>query len=193
MSYWELGIIGYSEREIMGDSSEAKLNDEKLNEAKQKILDGIYSQISSFDNKANILISVIGIFFAISLNFLSIFQETSFKNATESERNWYTVLFFLFCVFSVFTIFSFIMVIVPRGNRKKAQNDPNYYKAVAKMSEEEIEKRISQESGDYLIHQIKINAKICNKKHIWLMAGIIGLIPFAVTFFGLIGMNCWGF
>ena len=82
----------------MGDSSEAK----------QTILDGIYSQISSFDNKANILISVMGIFFAISLNFLSIFQETSFKNAAENEKNWYTVLFFLFCVFSVFTIFSFI-------------------------------------------------------------------------------------
>lgn len=167
----------------MGDSSEAK----------QTILDGIYSQISSFDNKANILISVMGIFFAISLNFLSIFQETSFKNSAENEKNWYTVLFFLFCVFSVFTIFSFIMVIVPRGNRKKARNDPNYYKAVAKMPEEEIEKRISQESGDYLIHQIRINAKICDKKHRWLMTGIIGLIPFAVTFFGLIGMNCWGF
>ncbi len=44
-------------------------------EEKQKILDNVYLQISSFDNKANIFITVIGIVFALSLSFLDVFKD----------------------------------------------------------------------------------------------------------------------
>ena len=48
------------------------------NEQKQEILSGISNQISSFDNKASILISAIGILFALSLSFLDVFCEEKF-------------------------------------------------------------------------------------------------------------------
>lgn len=153
---------------------------EDKNEEKINILNGIYSQISSFDNKSSILISVIGIVFAISLNFLFIFQTESFINANVSLKSWYYIFFYSFCIVSFSSILSFVMVIIPRSD-KRAINSPNYYKNISKMSIEEINNAINEKSNDYLLNQIKINGDLCTKKHKWLMTGIYLLIPFALT------------
>lgn len=50
---------------IMEDKKEEKIN----------ILNGIYSQISSFDNKSSILISVIGIVFCYFIKFFIYFSN----------------------------------------------------------------------------------------------------------------------
>lgn len=153
---------------------------EDKKEEKINILNGIYSQISSFDNKSSILISVIGIVFAISLNFLFIFQTESFINSAISLKVWYYIFFFSFCLVSFSSILSFVMVIIPRSD-KRAKNSPNYYRNISCMSIEEINNAIMEKNSDYLLNQIKINGDLCMKKHKWLMAGIYLLIPFAVT------------
>lgn len=153
---------------------------EDKKEEKNNILNSIYAQISAFDNKASILISVIGIVFAISLNFLSIFQTESFTNSYISLKVWYYIFFFTFCLTSFLSILSFVMVIIPRSD-KRAQNSPNYYKNISSMSIEEINNAIVGKENDYLIKQIKINGDLCMKKHKWLMAGIYLLIPFAIS------------
>ena len=153
---------------------------EDKKEEKINILNGIYSQISSFDNKSSILISVIGIVFAISLNFLSIFQMEQFINSNISLKVWYYIFFFLFCAVSFASILSFVMVIIPRSD-KRAKNSPNYYKNISNMSIDEISIAINEKSNEYLLNQIKINADLCMKKHKWLMVGIYLLIPFSLT------------
>ena len=41
---------------------------------KKEILNGIYAQIGSFDSKAGLLISILGIVFGLSLDFFGIFS-----------------------------------------------------------------------------------------------------------------------
>ena len=67
---------------------------------KQKILDNIYLQISSFDNKANIFITVIGIVFALSLSFLDVFKDCSFVKSNSGVKIFYYICFMLF-VFNI--------------------------------------------------------------------------------------------
>ena len=60
-------------------------------EEKQKILDNLYLQISSFDNKANIFITVIGIVFALSLSFLDVFKDCSFIKSSNEVKIYYYI------------------------------------------------------------------------------------------------------
>ena len=65
------------------------------NEEKHEILSGISNQISSFDNKASILISAIGIVFALSLSFLDVFCEEKFLLKSQNFKTFYYILFIL--------------------------------------------------------------------------------------------------
>lgn len=156
-------------------------------EEKQKILDNIYLQISSFDNKANIFITVIGIVFALSLSFLDVFNECNFINASYYVKIYYYICFMSFVVNIILSIFSFVMVIVPRkyyGGNINA----NYYKHIAKMSVKELKNKINDyiKDEEQIINQIKINGDICNKKHNWVMAGMISLLPCIIWLLNLI-------
>lgn len=156
-------------------------------EDKQKILDNLYSQISSFDNKANIFITVIGIMFALSLTFLNIFGDDRFVNAKNGVKLYYNICFILFVINIIFSLFAFIMTIVPRKNNCIEIN-ANYYKHIAKMDINELTKEINDyiKDEEQIINQIKINGNICNKKHNWVMIGMISLCPCIVCFFNLI-------
>ena len=170
------------------------MNTEKRRVEEENILDSIYSQISSFDNKASILVSIVGIVFALILNFLDVFSGESFNTIETNVKITYYFLFILFCLVALLTIFSFIMVIFPRKH-KDAIHAPNYYRNIAQTDEEQYKQDLDKylDTDDIIIKQIKINADICNKKHFWLKVGIILLIPFALIMFSLILLNIFCF
>ena len=157
------------------------------NDNKKEILTGIYSQISSFDNKASILISVIGIVFALLLDFTDVFSSNEFVNTQNNLIKFtFYLSFVVFCISAIFSIFCNIMVIKPRSH-KKNQKYINFYKDISKMSKEEFKEIINGKNSDnYIEDQIMINARICNKKDLWLKTGLYGLIPFSSSLMSMI-------
>lgn len=92
-----------------------KMKDRTMNNRKEKqnILDGIIDQISSFDNKANILITAIGIAFSISLIFVERpYNSQLFKKI--DYYNLYLIIFIIYIISSITAITFFILVVVPR-------------------------------------------------------------------------------
>lgn len=159
-------------------------------EEKNDILSGISNQISSFDNKASILISAIGIVFALSLSFLDVFCEDDFLLKSQNFKTVYYTLFILFIINTIIVIGSYILVIIPRkkiGNNKYA----NYYNDIAELDIDD-HKDYDDLLEDYtkndilLTEQIIINSKICKTKHKFLKVGIISLIPFSILLLVLI-------
>lgn len=160
------------------------------NKEKQEILSGINYQISSFDNKASILISAIGIVFALSLSFLDVFCKEEFLSKSLIFKTFYYILFILFIFNTIIVIGSYILVIIPRkkiGNKKYA----NYYNDIAELDIDD-HKDYDDLLEDYtkndilLTEQIIINSKICKIKHTFLKIGIISLIPFSILLLVLI-------
>lgn len=162
-------------------------------EQKEKILDGINGQIASFDNKASILISVIGIVFALSLSFLDVFSEEKFLDKSCTYKVYYYILFILFILNTVFVVMSYIFVIIPRKKIGKNRY-ANYYKDMSKLDINDIN-NYNKYFEDYtkddnlLTEQIIINSKICNRKHLWLKIGIMSLVPFALLLLVVILMT----
>ena len=160
------------------------------NEEKHEILSGISNQISSFDNKASILISAIGILFALSLSFLDVFCEEKFLLKSPIFKTFYYILFILFIFNTIIVIGSYILVIIPRkkiGNKKYA----NYYNDIAELNIDDHEKydyllENYTKNDKLLTEQIIINSKICKNKHKFLKNGIISLIPFSILLLVLI-------
>lgn len=164
-----------------------KMKNRTMNNRKEKqnILDGIIDQISSFDNKANILITAIGIAFSISL----IFVERPYNSQLFKKINYYSlylIIFIIYIISSITAITFFILVVVPR--RKKGDNYyANYYNDIAKLEIDDIEKYNNIfnkyiEDDKLLTEQIIINSKICKKKHNNLKNGILMLIIMVLSF-----------
>ena len=150
---------------------------------KKEILNGIYSQISSFDNKAGLLVSVLGIVFGLSLEFFEIFSRCSFLSCENIFlKNLCYIVLCLYCGSFIFSIVCFVGVIIPRTHHGK-NNNVNYYKDICSMTAESFNSNIKEycENDSIIDFQIFTNAQICNKKHLFLNLGIYGLIPFGVT------------
>lgn len=152
-----------------------------MNDNQKELLNGVQSQIASFDNKASILISVVGIIFALALSFLDVFHMDFFIAQSTCFKGWYYLLFIAFIAVTVISILSFAMVILPRKHCTQTLY-PNYYRDIVKMSSEDLEIAINKyaEEDTLVLGQLKINSEICNKKHKWLCAGIISMIPFVL-------------
>ena len=155
----------------------------ELKNEKKEILNGIYSQISSFDNKAGLLISVLGIVFGLSLDFFGIFSKCSFLSCGNAFLKilCYIVLG-LYCGSFIFSIVCFVCVIIPRSHHGK-HNNVNYYKDICGMTVDSFNSNIKEycENDSIIDFQIFANAQICNKKHLFLNLGIYGLIPYGIT------------
>lgn len=169
-----------------------------MDDRKREIFNEIESQINKMDNKAGILISAIGIVFALTIDLLSV--------VSKSEVNIYYKLFsyiFLGIYLSSFitSMSFFIATIIPR--KKKVCEDEkiniNYYYDLSDIQRENIDgevkrnqlfdKELEEEKAnkDYVLtNQIFINAEICRRKHDKLFYGIIALIPFILSVVGLI-------
>ena len=159
-------------------------------EEKKEILQGIQNQIGSFDNKASIFLAADGIVFALSTSFIDVFHDDWFINLEdELFKNIYKGLFISFIVVFLFVMMSFVLVLWPR---KKTINKTfgDYYSDIAKTKRENIDKILDEFSNDdtLLVDQIKINSDICRKKHSFLVAGILLLVPFLGVLSALISM-----
>lgn len=159
-------------------------NEEKITRSKE-ILDGVTSQISSFDNKAGILISVVGILFAFSFSVLEVFSHVN-------NQNMFICLSVFYCGFVLSTFITIslaVMVIVPRVNKQDKIN-VNYYRDIVEMDYELFSKNRDNffTKDDILFSQIKTNSVICNRKHKFLFASIISLVPLAVLSLALISI-----
>ena len=69
----------------------------------KNILQNIYNQINSFDNKASILISVIGILFGLSFSFLNVLDKviTNENNLELSVKMGEYIIFSITYVYSI--------------------------------------------------------------------------------------------
>lgn len=150
---------------------------------KKDILNGVYAQIGSFDNKAGLLISVVGIVFGLSLNFFEVFSRCSFL-CLENEflKALCYIAFGLYCMSFIFAIVSFVLVIIPRSHNGQ-KNNVNYYKDICNMTLEDFNNNFNDYCKNETIinNQIYLNSRICYKKHFFLKMGIYSLIPFGIS------------
>lgn len=153
-------------------------------------LSAIQEQINKFDNKANSLITIVGIIFALSLGILETFNQFIGIELTEKlqlKLNFliaFSILYFI--SFSVELIF-LILVIYPR-KKKEGKVSLSYYMDVAELNKEKI-KELLQENDDIVldsnIDQLRINSEICKQKHKFLVIAIWCLIPLFVFMFAV--------
>lgn len=134
----------------------------------------IKEQIDKFDNKANILIAIVSIVFAVSLSMLDIFRE--FESITVS---YILLLIFTSLYFISFGLemFFLIMVIYPRRKKNKDKKSLSYYLDVSSMTDDEINACLENIDRSSEIDQLRINANICTRKHKFLVRAIWTLIP----------------
>lgn len=109
-----------------------KKNEDKKIQNDKEILTGILNQINSFDSKAGILISVIGIVFGLSLSLLSYISNYPNHSA---KRAFYAIIFVLFVISSITAIAFSALVIIPRTSKEK-KNNVNYYMDLCEMDYE---------------------------------------------------------
>lgn len=134
----------------------------------------IKEQIDKFDNKANILIAIVSIVFAVSLSMLDIFREFESITISYILLLIFTSLYFIsFCLEMIFLI----MVIYPRGKKNKDKKSLSYYLDVSTMTNDEINACLENIDRSSEIDQLRINANICTRKHKFLVRAIWTLIP----------------
>ena len=159
----------------------------------KNILQNIYTQINSFDNKASILISVIGILFGLSFSFLNVLDKviTNENNLELSVKMGEYIIFSITYVYSIanaiLSIFFALLVIIPRKHNRD-EKYINYYNDLKNMSYEDFLKKGDEFvfNNKKLFEQININSKICSKKHFYLKASIISLGPYAISIIALV-------
>lgn len=143
---------------------------------KKEILNNLLSQINAFDSKASILVTAVGMVFALVSSFL-LDSNLSVWQSASSIGIAYKVLFLLFFLNSLTVMFCMVMVILPRRRKGDGKLYANYYLDITKIEKENLDEAIRKIDID---GQIKINAMICTKKEIWFRRGILLLIPFAL-------------
>ena len=166
----------------MNDLKEKIEKVDSRNEMKE-LLNGIYNQIASFDNKAAVLISIIGIVFALSFDALDIFKSiTIMLDDLKLWREFNYIMLGVYCLSFILSIIFFILVIVPRSH-KSPNIHINYYKDIVQTRKINFKRFFYEyiEDDNVLINQIYINADICYKKHIFLKFGICTLISFIIS------------
>ena len=150
----------------------------------------VQEQIKKFDSKANILIAIVGIVFAISLGIMETLPQLISKGGYNDFKSVLLLIFIIlyFCAFTIEMIF-LISVIYPRGKRGETDKSVSYYLDVSQMKPQEINKALEAEDHNAETNQLIINAKICSRKHFFLVRAIWTLIPlfaFVMAMFFLI-------
>lgn len=189
------------------------MNDDKEKyNLKEQIFCEIENQINKMDSKAGMLISALGIVFALTTDLFSIYSIEKFNDFSVSFKAFCFVVTGLYCLSFVFSMFMFISAILPRTNKKqKKQNNEdfhvNYYYDlsnklrlasknkninISELFNKAIESEINNGQTN-LENQIFTNADICRKKHDKIVMGIVGLIPFVISMIGLIVLMILGY
>lgn len=137
------------------------------------ILKGIQGQITSFDNKAGILVSIVSIIFALSINLLELLNKDS--------RIIFVIIFIIYLILFLASISFLLLVIIPRTHNLN-QVYVNYYRDLIRMdfAKYEVNREKFFTEDEIQFDQILINATICSRKHFYLKGGIILSFLFTV-------------
>lgn len=160
---------------------------------KREIFNEIESQINKMDNKAGILISAVGIVFALTIDLLSVVS----KNEVNIYYRMFSYIFLVIYLLSFLASMSFFtLTIIPRKKKTINRKEPdlNYYYDLSNLKRkrgesvnDDFNKEMEKDKkGHELTNQIFINSEICRRKHNMLFKGIISLIPFVLSMIGLI-------
>ena len=168
-----------------------------MQERKKEIFNEIESQINKMDNKAGILVSVVGIVFALTIDLLNVVS----KSEVSIYYKTFSYIFLGIYLLSFLASMSFfILTIIPR-KKKACDNEKiniNYYYDLSDIQRESADnktrnevfndklKKEENEEDNTLTNQIFINAEICRRKHDTLFYGIIALVPLALSMIGLL-------
>lgn len=159
-----------------------------LNEKSGEAVVAIQEQINKFDNKANSLITIVSIVFALSLGLLETFNQfigIEFTAKMQLKFNWLIALSIVYFI-SFATEMNFLLLVIYPRRKKRGKKTICYYLDAAKLSKEEIVEQItSQDNSDIDIEaeQISVNAKICSSKHKFLVVSIWLMLPLFVFMF----------
>lgn len=146
----------------------------------------VKEQIDKFDNKANILIAIVSVVFTLSLSILDFVN--AFKQSLEDNFSIYIHLitfFSLYCIAFSLEIIFLILVIYPRKDKSQRNKSSHYYLNIANMSEKEITCTLAGNSESADVEQLSIVAKICAKKHKFIVCAIWTLLPLFVSLFAI--------
>ncbi len=159
-----------------------------FNEKSDEAVSAIQEQINKFDNKANSLITIVSIVFALSLGLLETFNQFVGIELTAQMQlkfNWLIALSILYFISFATEMVFLLLVIYPRS-KKQGKRTICYYLDAAKLSKEEIVEQITSQNKSNLdieAEQISVNAKICSSKHKFLVVSIWLMIPLFVFMF----------
>jgi hypothetical protein len=154
-------------------------NNESLKEQKKLSLELILNQITSFDNKASIIVSILGIVFALSFTVIEIISSKS-----NQIKPYIFSSFLLFLVSIIATLTFSVLVLLPKNRKSKINHKSlTYYKDLKDITNDEYI-RLFKENGDcgVSIEQINQNARICSFKHLMLKISIVLMMPMVLFF-----------
>lgn len=158
------------------------------NEKSGEAIAAIQEQINKFDNKANSLITIVSIVFALSLGLLETFNQfigIEFTAKMQLKFNWLIALSILYFISFATEMIFLLLVIYPR-RKKQGNRTIYYYNDAAKLSKEDIIEQITSQNKSELeieAEQISVNAKICSYKHRYLIVSIWLMIPLFIFMF----------
>lgn len=154
-------------------------NNESLKEQKKLSLELILNQIASFDNKASIIVSILGIVFALSF---TVIEVISGKSDQIKPYIFSSFLLFLVTITSALT-FS-VLVLLPKNRKGNSDHKSlTYYKDLKDITSDEYIKLFKDNDDCGIsIEQINQNARICSFKHLMLKISIVLMIPMVLFF-----------
>ena len=137
------------------------------------------NQITSFDNKASFIVSILGIVFALSF---TVIEVISTKSDQIKPYIFSSFLFFLVTIIAALT-FS-VLVLLPKNRKGNSDHKSlTYYKDLKDITSDEYIKlfKYNDDCG-ISIEQINQNARICSFKHLMLKISIVLMIPMVLFF-----------
>lgn len=154
-------------------------NNESLKEQKKLSLELVLNQIASFDNKASIIVSILGIVFALSFTVIEVISSKS-----DQIKPYIFSSFIFFLIFVIAALTFSVLVLFPRNRKGNLDNKSlTYYKDLKDITSDEYI-RLFKDNGDcgISIEQINQNARICSFKHSMLKISIMLMIPMVLFF-----------
>ena len=150
-----------------------------IDKHKQISLDIILNQIASFDHKASVIVSILGILFALSFLVIEIIMDKQ-----GNVKIYIFISFILFLISIISSLILAVLVLKPRKRKGKSKEKSlTYYIDLENMTEDEYLKILEKNNKNVLIfEQLNENARICHNKHKLLVGSIICMIPL-ITFF----------
>lgn len=165
-------------------------NTNVLEKQKTETLKILLDQIKSFDNKASIIVSILGLVMALSFTVIGAINGKAVK-----VKPYIFASFMLFLLSILTSLFFSIKVFMPRKRAKNImviEKSTTYYEDLKNMDEKGFEDLFNSNNElGISMEQINQNAIICSKKHKNLSISIFMLIPMAFFFVLTLVLIIW--